>query len=176
MADLRARRRARDRRAAGVGEEIQHADGAPRIFDLLARKVPVHGLLGEEARVLEVHGLDLKRKVPVFHLPGFGQPVLVPVSAAGGRAVVAALRAAPAAVRVRRLPYRLRVRPHQDLLSPALQLFSAAAVQQFVIFPSVRDPHIVSPSPQGIVVHNNRVIILRPRGDSQCINRKRYFI
>nr|DAI63243.1 MAG TPA: hypothetical protein [Caudoviricetes sp.] len=35
------------------------------------------------------------------------------------------------------------------MLSPAFELFSAAAVQQLIIFPTVRDPHTFSPLPHG---------------------------
>ena len=133
----------------GFVEEVQHADGPARVFDLLARKIPVDGLLGEQARVLKIHGLDLEFEILVIYRPALWQLFLVPMSAARGRAVIAALRVAPAAVRARRLPDRLRVGPHQNLLSPAFELFSAAAVQQLIIFPTVRDPHTFSPLPHG---------------------------
>ena len=149
MADLRARRRTRDRRAAGISKKVQHADGTIRIFDFFARKIPVDGLLGEKPRVLEVHGLDLEFKILVAHDPALRQLILIPVSAAGGRAMIPSLCVAPAAIRTRRLPDRLRIRSHQNLLSPAFEFFSAAAVQQLIIFPTVRDPHTLSPLPHG---------------------------
>ena len=141
VADARAALGAGDARRARVCKEVQHTDGTARLLDLLTRKVPVHRLLGKESRVLEVHGLALERQVAVTHLPLLGQLFLVPMSAAGGRAVVASLRVFPAAVRVRRLPDGLRVGTHEDLPPPALQLFAAAAVEQLVILPLVRDPH-----------------------------------
>ena len=60
MADLRARRRTRDRRAAGISKKVQHADGTIRIFDFFARKIPVDGLLGEKPRRLEVHKMCIR--------------------------------------------------------------------------------------------------------------------
>ena len=141
MAHLCAGGSAGDGRAAGVGKEVEHFDRPSRLLDLLAGKVPVDRLFGEKPRVLEVHGLDLECEVLILHLPRFGQLVLVPMTAAGGRAVVAALCALPAAVLVGRVPDRLRVGAHQYLLIPPLQLFAVAAVEQFIVFPSVRDPH-----------------------------------
>ena len=91
--------------------------------------------------MLEVHGLDVERQITIGDLPLLGKTVLLPVSAALGGAEVAPLRALPAGVLALRLPDRLRIGAHEDLPPPALQLFSAAAVQQLIILPSVCDPH-----------------------------------
>ena len=65
VADGRAGLRGGDRRGAGVAEEIEHGDFAPRGargFDFSAEPVPVHRLLGKEPGVLEGGGMDLERE------------------------------------------------------------------------------------------------------------------
>ena len=141
MADARAGLQTGDGRAAGVGKEVQHRDRAARVLDLFARPVPIHGLLGEEPRVLEVHGLHVEGEIFILHVPALGQAALVPLPAAGFAAGVPPGGALPAWVVPRRLPDGLRVRAHEGIVPPALQLLAARAVDQLIILPVRRNPH-----------------------------------
>ena len=127
--------------AAGIGEQIQHADGTAGMADLLHGEVPVGGLFGEQPRVLEVHGLDLEGQLLIADGPALRQFLLIPVAAAGRRAAVAGVGRAPTAVAALTLPDGLRIGTHQYLLTPALQLLAAAAIQQLIILPTICYPH-----------------------------------
>ena len=121
----------------GVAEEVQHADGPAGGADFLHGKVPVAGLLREQTRVLEVHGLDVEGQLSIAHLPVGGQAALVPAAAAGLAAAVAGVPVVPMDVAPGRVPYGLGVRPHQVKLAPALQLLPLGAVDQFKILPFI---------------------------------------
>ena len=124
MANAGARFGAGHGGAAGVGEQVQHPDGASRLADLLHGEVPVGSLLRKQPCVLEVHGLHLEPQAFIGDGPAFRQLVLVPVAAAGGGTGVAGVGGLPAPVAAVRIPDGLRVGTHQYLLIPALQLFS----------------------------------------------------
>ena len=130
--------------AACVGEEVQHADGAVSLADGLHGEIPVHRLLGEQTRVLEVHGLDLEGQFLIVDRPALREGILLPVTAARLRTAVAGVGLAPQGAPLH-LPNGLRVGAHQDLVVPALQFLTAAAGEQFIIFPAVRNPHISIP-------------------------------
>ena len=129
------------RSAAGIGEQVQHPNGTVSLADLVHDKIPVHRLLREQARMLEVHGLDLEGQILIMHLPAFRQRLFLPVSAAGLTAEIPGVGPFPLRQTPGRFPDGLWVRTHQILLVPALQLFTAAAVQQLIILPLIRDPH-----------------------------------
>ncbi len=128
--------------APAAAQAAHRPAGGP---DLLLGKVPVHRLLREEAGVLEVHGLDLERQVPVADLPLLRQFGLLPAAAAGVGAQIAAVGMPPPGIQPGRAPDGLGVRADQHLAAPALQFFAAAAVQQLVILPAVSDPHTPPP-------------------------------
>ena len=126
--------------AAGIGKQVEHADGPAGGADLFPDEVPVGGLLGEDAGVLEAHGLDVEGQLLIMDGPVLGQLANLPVTAAGLAAVIDGVGLLPQGAALR-LPDGLRVGPHQDLLSPALQPAAAAAVQQLIVLPMVRCPH-----------------------------------
>ena len=141
MADACPRLGAGERGRTGIAEEIEDADGTVRAADLLHRPVPVAGLLGEDAGVLEVHGADIEGQLAVVDLPAFGQGGLVPAAAAGLAALIAAVTHVPVRVAARRFPDGLGIGAHKVVFAPALELFALGAVNQLKIFPLVRDIH-----------------------------------
>ena len=91
--------------------------------------------------MLEVHGLHLEGQLAVVDLPALRQGLFLPVSAAGLAPQIPGVSPLPGGVLMGRLPDGLGVRAHQELLVPAFQLLSPAAIQKFIVLPLVRDPH-----------------------------------
>ena len=81
------------------------------------------------------------RPVSVLNLFAYTGAASVACAAAGIGAEVSSVGLPPAGVVPGGVPDGLGVRPHQQLLPPPLQLLSAAAVQQLIVLPSVRNPH-----------------------------------
>ena len=117
--------------------------GAPYLFNDI---IPVHRLLREKSRVLEVHGLYVEGQFPVSHLPALRQGSLVPLSSAGGGSLVSGRRAFPGGIIPGRVPNGLGVRAHEGIFAPPLQLFAARAVYKLKIPPFISDPHSFSPN------------------------------
>ena len=132
---------------AGVSEQVQHRDRPSGPADLLLGEVPVGRLLGKQSGVLEVHGLDVEGEAAIGHCPALRHGFVLPLPAAGGGAGVAACVLLPAAVGAGSVPDGLGIRPDQQLVAPALQLLSPAAVDEFIVFPLVGTPHIGHSSP-----------------------------
>ena len=107
-----------------VAEEVEDADGPARGADLGHGPVPVGGLFGEEAGMLEVHGLDMKAQFLVADGPLSREPALVPAAAAALAAAIAGVPVVPVGVYPGRVPDGLGVRTDQIIVPPALQLFS----------------------------------------------------
>lgn len=105
---------------------------------------PVGGLFGEQAGVFEVHGAHLEGQLLVIYLPPLGQLALLPVATARFAADIPAIRMLPAWKGAGGIPDGLGIWTHQELVAPALQLLSSAAIQQFKLFPSICNPHNVS--------------------------------
>ncbi len=141
MTDLGPRLQAGDGRRAGIGKEVQHADGPAGFTDLCHRPVPVGRLLREKAGVLEVHRLDPEAKLPIMHVPGLRNRPFFPAPSAAFAAKIAGVARLPMTVSARGVPDRLRIRPHQIDLPPAFQFLAVGAVQQFIVLPAVRHPH-----------------------------------
>ena len=152
MADRGARVQRGDGGGACVGEEVQNAYPAPRALYLPHDVVPVRGLLGEDAGVLEVHGLDVEGELAVSYLPVCRQAPLVPGPAAGVAAGIAPVAVLPARVAARRIPDGLRVGAHEGIAAPALQLFAAGAVDELKIPPVIRRPLRQTP-PHSVITH-----------------------
>ena len=150
--------------AAGIGKQVQHPDRPTSIANLIHSKIPVHRLLGKQARMLEVHGLYLKGQLIVVNLPAFRQCFFLPVSAAGLRSEISGVCLFPCGMAMIRFPDGLRVRAHQILLVPAFQLFSSAAVQQLIILPLIRNPHqdssLAFPGLRQNALTHNKTILL----------------
>ena len=147
MAHARPGGRARDRGRARVAEEVEHRDRAAGRADLRHGVVPVGGLLWEDARVLEVHGLDAESQLPITNVPALRESTFIPAAAAGMAAAVAPVGRAPARVGARRVPDGLGVRAHKGILAPALELFAARTVEHLKILPRIRNPHSCSSCP-----------------------------
>ena len=89
MADGGTCRRTGQRGTAGVAEQVQHADGTASLPYLFLVPCPVHGLLRENAGVLEARGADDQRQIVPVDLPFLRQLfVVIPLPAALGRAVI----------------------------------------------------------------------------------------
>ncbi len=144
MADRSPGRRRRQRRAAGIGKEIEHRNRPPGRADALRDKVPVGRLLGKDAGVLKAHRFDVEGLFTPRHAPAFGQRADAPASAARVRTVVYGVGLCPQR-RGAFVPDGLRIRPRKGVISPALQPLSAAAVKQPIIVPVRRNPHAISP-------------------------------
>ena len=110
MADGRARVRRRERCAAGVCEQVEHADGTAGMADHLIDEIPVGGLLGEQSGVLEAHRLELERQIAVVDGPLLGQFADLPLAAARIRAMVDGVRLVPNPALLVARPDGLRVR------------------------------------------------------------------
>ena len=83
----------------------------------------------------------MKGKPFVADGPLCGQIKKLPLSAALIAAVVVAVLLLPFRQGAGRIPYDLGIRTHQQILSPALQLFAAGAVNNLIILPIVSKPH-----------------------------------
>ena len=129
---------------ARVGKEVQNAYVPAGRAYLAHDVVPVGSLLGENARVLEVHGLYVEFELSVAYLPACGQGVLVPNPAAGVAALVAPVTGVPTPVAPRSFPDSLRVRPHKGILPPTLELLAVRAVYELIILPVFANPHTIS--------------------------------
>ena len=113
---------------ACVGEEIQHLDRAAGISDFFREPVPVSGLLREKAGVLEAEGLELEGELLVVDAPLLWKVKKFPLSATLLAAVIMAVRMLPAVLLSWCIPDDLRVRAHEQVIAPALQLFSAGGI------------------------------------------------
>ena len=113
---------------ACVGEEIQHLDRAAGIFDFFREPVPVCGLLREKTGVLEAEGLELEGKLLVVDAPLLWKIKKLPLSATLLAAVIMAVRMLPAVLLSWRIPDDLRIRAHEQVIAPALQLFSTGGI------------------------------------------------
>ena len=149
MTDARARCGCGQRRAAGIGKEIQNADRTPGAADGAIDKVPVGRLLREYTRVLEIHGLDIEGQLTIVNLPALGQAVVRPVPAARGRAGIARVKLTPAAVILGGEPDDLRVGTHEEIFSPAFELFPVGGVEHLIILPLIGFPHRSDPQCHG---------------------------
>ena len=145
MTDARTRRRTGQRRAARVGKEVQRVDGPPGAADGLHDEIPVCRLLREDARMLEVHRLDVERQLAIFHLPVLRQAQICPLAAAGRRPGVARVILPPERIVLRRVPDHLRIWTHKDIFAPAFELFAAGGIKDLIVLPSISQPHTVSP-------------------------------
>ena len=58
--------------AARVGKQVEHLYGSACISDKLSRIIPIDCLLGENSRVLEAHGFDIKTKLLIINTPSVG--------------------------------------------------------------------------------------------------------
>ena len=139
MGDVRARRHAGQRRAAGVAEQVQHADVlAPAIADEVAHPHPVRRLFREKPRVLESRRADVKPQILMLNRPALRQASQkLPLAAALFRAVIMRLRLFPQR-RVCLGPNRLRIRPPQNDIPPPFELLPVARIQHLIIFPCIR--------------------------------------
>ena len=123
--------------AAGVGEQVEHADLSVGAGDLLHHEIPVGRLLGEEPGVLEAGRADLEAELAVTNVPAFRQLFQVfPVSAAFGGTMIAGMGLQPEAAFLCDRPQRQRVGAPQDDVLPAFELFSVSGIDAFVIFPA----------------------------------------
>ena len=135
VGDLRARRRTGAGRAAGVAEQVQHADGAVRLADEARHPVPVHRLLREQAGVLEAGGAHVELQLAILHAPALRQLFEeLPLAAALGGAVVVGVRLRPELGLLLR-PDRLGIGAAQYDVLPALQLLAVAGIDDLVILP-----------------------------------------
>ena len=168
MRDVGARGLGGQRGGAGVREQIQHlgrahpvrlAD-APQAPGLPVDELPVGGLLGKNAHVLEggeaeaqgdvqvrgrvrlrVRGAVVGDSPLVVHLADFlpGAAVLLAgLAEAGARPEHHVALALPFALRERRRPQGLRLRTPEHVLAEALQLLAASRVDQLIVFPVFR--------------------------------------
>ena len=128
-----------------IGEEVQHLDRASGLPYLFGKPVPVGCLLREEACVHKAEGLQVKGQAFVTDGPLGGEVKELPLPASLFAAVVVGVAFSPALQCLWSVPDDLRVRADQEIVAPALQLFSSAAVQHLVILPVVSYPHISQP-------------------------------
>ena len=142
MGDGRARCQARQRCAARVAEQVQHADGTASLPYLFLIPCPVHGLLRENAGVLEARGADDQRQIVPVDLPFLRQLfVVIPLPAALGRAVIDSVGLGPQRAGLVVFPDDLRVGTDQQGLAPALQPVVVGSVQQLIIPPGISRAH-----------------------------------
>ena len=135
MTDFRTALRGGQRRAAGVGEKIQHIHGAGLLFALLhsfADPFPHHSLFGENAEVAEVGGRKFKGDTGNGDFPVIGQ-VMAVMPAVAALAVEPGGDIAPDFFVKALLPCNLSGGAHQFHIAEALQLAAVAAVDQFII-------------------------------------------
>ena len=142
MGDGRARGQACQRCAARVAEQVQHADGTASLPYLFLVPCPVHGLLRENAGVLEARGADDQRQIVPVDLPFLRQLfVVIPLPAALGRAVIDSVGLGPQRAGLVVFPDDLRVGTDQQGLAPALQPVVVGSVQQLIILPCISRAH-----------------------------------
>ena len=143
MSDAGAGFGCRDCRAAGVGEEVQYFDLAPRGHGVLndpAEPVPVDGLFREQTGVFEVKRFESEGEIPVVDRPLLGQVPEFPLAAAFVTAVVMAVGISPFSS-AGSLPDHLRVRTDQFVAAPELEFLSVRSIQYLIVFPGIRNPH-----------------------------------
>ena len=141
MAHRGARRGAGQGGPAGIGKKIQHPDGPPGFLDLLPEEIPVDRLLREQPGVLKAGWADLEFQIPVADGPELGVAAVdLPAAAARRGAVIPGIGLLPFRA-LFRPPNDLRVRPDEDGITPPLQLFSAAGIQDLKVLPLVCDAH-----------------------------------
>ena len=143
MSDLRPCRCGRKGGAAGVGEEVQYFDGTSGAADLLGEPVPVGGLLGKEAGVLEAERLQVEGQGAVTNLPLLRQAEKLPLSAALFAPVLVSVHVLPPAGILRGVPDDLGIRADEDVAAPSFQLLSFRTVYDFIIFPIICNPHSI---------------------------------
>ena len=143
VADFGAGLQTGNRGRAGIGKEVQHADGPARGTDLPHGPVPVGCLFRKEARVLKVHRPDAEGQFPVGDLPAFGHGVLLPAAPAALAADITGVAGMPVFIPARRIPDCLRVRTDQIHVAPAFELLAPRTVEQLIVSPVAGNPHIL---------------------------------
>ena len=140
MAHLCARRGAGHGRAAGIGKQVQHAHLSPLLHafgDEVGHPIPIRRLFGEQAGMFESGRADIKAKVFIIHHPAVGQfGEKLPRAAAFFAAMIMRLRLPPER-RIARGPDGLRVGAAQIHVAPAFKLFTAAAIEDFIVLPLI---------------------------------------
>ena len=137
MADRRTRRKAGQRRPAGVGKQIEHPDGAAGGADKRIIPIPVGGLFGKDAGMLEAGRRHAQPEAAgIADDPLLRQLFAVfPPAAAAGRAMIDGMGVLPQRVRHRGLPDDLRVGAHEDIPPPPLKPVAGRSVNQLIVLP-----------------------------------------
>ena len=127
MADFAAVLRQRHRRAARIGEQIQHGWTAARLIDESGHPIPAKFMFGEDAHMAEIRRRDFERHLPYFACPAFRQtPRECPMVALLPREET--IRLPPDVRRKRRTPNGLGTRAVQNIVAEALQFPPRPAV------------------------------------------------
>ena len=151
MKDLGTCRRGRDRRAARIGKQVQHADGTPRRADQPGRPIPVCRLLREKPRMLKSHRFDLERqlaaRVAVVRNRPIGRHVALHPASAAALASIDGVRFFPKRTSLLVFPDHLRIGAAQDIIAPAFQALAVRGIDQFIFVPVFRFPHRSFKSP-----------------------------
>ena len=77
----------------------------------------------------------------VLNRPLLRQVKKLPFAATFITAVVMTVHLLPVFIRFWCIPDDLRVRAYKNVLSPAFKLFTAAGIDDFIIFPIISSPH-----------------------------------
>ena len=156
MRDMGARGGGGNCGAARVGKKIQHLYRAllqnaflppalPFLPDLFCAPVPVYRLLRKETGVFETERLQMEGQIPVVDAPLPGKIEKLPFAASPAAPVVMRIGMFPPLVLVFCGPDYLRIRADQKKAAPTLQLFSLRRIQNLIILPLIRKPHIRNP-------------------------------
>ena len=141
VSDVRSGSGSRKSGSSGVGKQVQHLDRASGGTDFFRKPVPVCRLFREESRMFKAERLQIKGQIPVMDLPLLRKAEEFPFSAAFFTSVIMCVWMIPPAVCLFSIPDYLRVRADQDVITPAFQLFPAGTVYDFIIFPTICNPH-----------------------------------
>ena len=124
-------------RAAGVGEQVEELVAG---LEVGRQELPIVGLLGEEADVLEFGHLQPEGQIqgvrPVPQRPPGGRAGRgAPLAVGSARGLERGVGPGPGARVARRLPEREGVGTHQGQFSKPLEAFAVAGIQQGVVAP-----------------------------------------
>ena len=131
--------------SAGVGKQVQNFDRASGIADLITEPVPVRCLFREETGMFKAEWFQVECQFFVMDLPLLWKIEEFPFATAFFAAVVVTVHMLPVFFLFRGIPDDLRVRAYQCVITPAFQLFAATAVDDFIIFPFICNPHNKTP-------------------------------
>ena len=93
--------------------------------------------------MLEFKWLQIKPQFFIPYLPYIRQVKKLPASASFAASVIMPVMLSPSCCLLLCIPDNLWVWAHKDIIPPSLQFLSTGCIYNFIIFPSISNPHFI---------------------------------